>query len=715
MNLWRRWGLIGSTVACLATSFARADAGQDAESLFRDLMIVRAIDAKLHDHMPAMYDFYGTGGYFVMPSARLPCEGVFMGGFSYVPPYRVYNVGVAITDHFEAALNYRVFGGIEDPILSCSGFGDFSDKGANLKWALFTPEDSDYCLPGVALGWDDFLGTRNFEARYAVATYVFPAYNVEVTGGLGEERLHGLFGGVLWMPFRQTPFSYLKHLALTAEVDATSYNTDPHPCGRQQHSLINYGFKWRLWQHVDLSLARIRGEEIAASAQVHYNFGDTKGFLPKVDDPLPYRSPANTQPIGLVRSAQGAVNEILYAFCDQGFILLDAWTGLHPCLGKILRFKVYNTKYASECEQRKRLSCLVANLTPIDVDEVIVVIESEGFPAQEYRFPRQHLERWRTCCIGDFELAVLAPLGEVSWPNPCLERRLFHQSRRLYNLYVRPDFSSQFGSARGKFKYALGVVFGSEGFLYDDIYYSAEVGLRLVTDMENVGDMDRLNPSQIINVHSDNVRYNQSGPLRLNEFYLQKNWNMGGGVFSRVTGGYFARNYGGLATELLYYPVDAPWAIGFEAAWLNKRQYSGLGFTNKIRKLDGFQATYQDFFGWHAFLDVYYDSREAQVDLQATFGRFLAGDTGARIEVGRYFSSGIRIFAWYSRTNAHDYINGERYFDKGIGFSAPLDLFYTYCTRKRWEYSMSAWLRDISYRVDTGQSLYTLINELRQP
>lgn len=714
MKFWRTVRLF---FAISAFSVLGADCGNDAENLFRDLMCVRAIDAKLNDRLPTLYDFYGNGGYFVMPSARVPCEGVFMAGFSWVPPYHVYNAGVGITDHFEVSLNYRVFGGVEDPVLSCTGFGDFSDKGANVKWALFTPEDSDYCLPGVAVGWEDFLGTRSFEARYIVGTYVFPAYNFEISGGLGEERIHGLFGGCLWMPFRQQPYPYLKHLSVSAEYDATAYENpkrEPHPDGRVQTTPINYGIKWRLWDYVDLSVARIRGQATAAAAQVHYNFGETKGFVPKINDPLPYRAPVNTQPIGLVRSYEGAVTEFLYAFCDQGFILLDAWKGRHCRYGNLLRLKVYNTKYASECEQRRRVTCIVASLTPCDVDEVIVVIESEGFAVQEYRFPRQHLERWRNNCIGDFELAVLSPLCEVSCPDPCRERRLFHQSRKLYALYARPDLASQYGSARGKFKYALGAAVGSEGFFYDDIYYSAEVGIRFISDMQNVGDIDRLNPSQIINVHSDNVRYNQGYWLRLNELYLQRNWNMGCGVYSRLTGGYFSRNYGGVAGELLYYPITQPWAVGLEAAWLNKREYSGLGFTDKIRKLDGWQATYQDFFGWHAFLDVYYDSKEAQMDVQATFGRFLAGDVGARLEVGRYFSSGIRIFGWYTMTNGHDRINGETYYDKGIGFSAPLDLFYTYCTRKRWDWSMSAWLRDVGYRTDTGQSLYPLIHELRQ-
>jgi len=686
-------------------------------NLFRDLLTVREIDRCLNDRMPVSYSFYLNGGYFVMPSARMGPGGTFTIGYCDVPPYRSYNLGLQVHDHLEVTGNYRIFCGVDDPVLTPLGFGDFSDKGANLRVALLLPEDSDYKLPGMVIGLEDFVGTRSFAAKYIVLTQVFRQYNAEASIGIGHDRLRGLFGGVLWMPFRRSSNAFVKGISLVAEYDATDYENpakEKHPDGRVKKSPINYGLKYRLWNTLDFSVAKIRGDEIAWSGALTCNFGSMKSFIPKIGEALPYRAPVNTQPLGVLRSEDVMIQDFLYAMREQGFTLLEGWLSVNECNKKIVRLKVYNNKYAVECDQRDRLTHLVAYLTPSDIDEVIVVIESEGFSVQEYHFCVRHLERYRACKIGEYELAILSPLCEVSCPDPWTDRLLFRQRQPLWNVYARPDYNTIFGSARGKFKYTLGVAAGVDGFLWGDIYYSAEVSYQFFSDIDDVGDVDRLNPSQIVNVRTDLFRYLKENRLILEEMYLQKNCNLGQGWYGRLSGGYYEIAYGGVALELLYYPVWSQLALGMEVAWLKKREYSGLGFTNTVRKLEGFVPTYRSFNPWQAFLDLYYDWNWAQLDVKTSFGRFLAGDKGARLEVGKYFCSGLRLYFWYARTDAGDVLNGKRYDEKGAGFSMPLDMFYTSHSRRRWGYGMSAWLRDVAVRIRTGRGLYRLIHELRQ-
>ncbi|MBX9804671.1 MAG: YjbH domain-containing protein, partial [Alphaproteobacteria bacterium] len=85
-----------------------------------------------------------------------------------------------------------------------------------------------------------------------------------------------------------------------------------------------------------------------------------------------------------------------------------------------------------------------------------------------------------------------------------------------------------------------------------------------------------------------------------------------------------------------------------------------------------------------------------------------------RTEISRYFPSGLRLGFWYTYTNGHDIINNQTYYDKGIFFSVPLDIFYTRSTRTRWGYGMSAWLRDVGASAYSGTELYELINQERQ-
>ena len=82
--------------------------------------------------------------------------------------------------------------------------------------------------------------------------------------------------------------------------------------------------------------------------------------------------------------------------------------------------------------------------------------------------------------------------------------------------------------------------------------------------------------------------------------------------------------------------------------------------------------------------------------------------------MSRYFQSGMRVGFWYTLTNGNDRINDQTYYDKGIFFSVPLDIFYSRSSRSRWGYGMSAWLRDVGVKAANGSELYNLIYLQRQ-
>jgi len=694
------------------------DALSDQENLMKDLLIVDYWNERINDRLPVTYNNLLQGGYFAMPSARMGREGEIGFGYSHIPPYRNYNLRVQMFDCFELTGNYRIHRGVKDPILSPFGFGDRSDKGANFKFSLLSPEDSQYELPGVAIGFEDFVGTRDFYAKYLVLTKVFLEKNLEVSLGVGDGRIHGFFGGFNWMPFRRSSWTWLQQLSISAEYDATPYRNkdfEPHPGGRVKRSPINFGLKYRLWDSFDFSLSYIRGDAVACSVSTYYNFGYTKGFLPKIEDSLPYKSPLNLEPLGYRRPEETLVPELLFAFQDQGLALLDIHLYYNEWSEKGLRLNVLNETYRLESEVRCRLNHLLSSIIPADVEEVIVVINSEGFPIQEYHYRMQFVRLYGAMEIGPHELNVLTPMTEVTYPNPYTSSHILECKRCLCNFEIVPRTHTLFGSASGKFKYSLGLNFYFNGFLWDDIYYSVLIGYNAITNIGNTPGFDRLNPSQLINVRSDIVRYYNQKGFALDEAYLQKNWNLGKGWYARVAAGYFEEEYGGVASEVLCYPVDSAWAIGVSGAVLKKRTYKGLGFTDRIRQMRDFKVTHRhNFIGSQFFLNIYYDLEIANMDFRVSVGKFLANDWGVRNEISRYFPSGLRLSLWYTVTNGHDRINGDTYYDKGVGFTMPFDIFYTYSERTYWNYNMSAWLRDVGVQAMNGMDLYYLINDQRQ-
>lgn len=711
------FALLLFVLTCALPATGSADLYEREGDLMEDLLIVDYWNRRLNEKMPIFYNNLLQGGYISMPSARMSPEGELSIGGSWVPPYHNWNGRCQLIDRLEVTANYRVFRGVDDPVLSHLGFGDFSDKGANLKFALFHPEDSGYKIPGVAIGLDDFLGTRAFKARYIVATQVLLDRDLEISLGYGEWRIRGFFGGIQWMPFRRSCNPWLENLALVAEYDAIPYKSkkrEPHPDGRVKKCDFNFGVKYRLAKYFDFSASYIRGDAFAFSASASYNLGETKGFVPKINDPLPYISPRNTESIGPLRPESVMMQDLNYAFLDQGIEILKATLSYDCDKRKLLRLNIYNYTYRTEFDLRNRINHLLAALIPNDIDNVIVVIESEGFPIQEYLYHMEFVRLYADKQMGTHELAIISPIREVTRDNPYTSSTLFKRNRDSWDFSVLPDFNSFFGSSTGKFKYSVGLIAGSDAFICDNYYYSAYVGYLLFSDIDSIGDCDRLNPSQLINVRTDLINYLKQPGLTVQELYLQRVWNIRNGWYARLSGGWFENQYGGIGTEFLYYPTNGNWAAGFEGAVLKKRQTNGLGFTNKIRKLHGFIPTYQNFTGSQWFFNYYYDWKEICLEFKLKFGQFLARDFGARYEVSRYFKSGLRITFWYTRTNGHDIINGETYFDKGIMISMPLDVFYTQSSRQRWQYGMSAWLRDVGFSAFTGYDLYNMINEQRQ-
>ena len=651
-----------------------------------------------------------------MPSARMNAVGTVAVGFAYAPPYRNYAATIQTLERLEFGINYTTYMGIPDPVMGFMGFGDYTDRGANIKMALLQKSDGFSHFPEIAVGLEDFYGTKRFHAFYVVGTKEFLDWNLEATLGWGKGRIKGFFGGLGWTPFRNYKIPGLNRLTLLGEWDATDYKNHhfEHPKGRKVKSRVNIGLTTSIFNLLQLSVSTIRGKKIAASASLNYNLGETKGLFPKVDDPPYYRFPIDVEPMGYLRSEKELSHEMAFAFAKQGLNLYRLYITTDENKGRSLWIKMINNRYREEHDVKHRIESVLSSMAPLNVDSISVVVEANGIPAHEYRFRTIDLIRFREGKIGDYELAMLTPKREPTRPPNSFEGTLlYHRSKAIWAFNLRPRLLTFFGSATGKFKYSAGVVAGPEGYLFDQFYYKIQGAYNAYSSLSDVGDMDMLNPSQILNVRSDSIKYFQTNTIALEEAYIQRGYYLSKGWYGRFALGYFESAYAGVAAEFLYYPVGSNWGIGIDAAGLLKRKYHGVGFTTKVRKFDGFDPKFVQFIGYQYFLDFYYDIEPLQIDLKVSLGKFLARDVGARFEVGRYFSSGFRFSVWYSLTNAYDIVNGSRYRDKGVSFLIPFDFFLKKSSRTYIPYALSVWLRDTGARAATGKRLYKTLQDER--
>ncbi|NGX39168.1 MAG: hypothetical protein KR126chlam1_00490 [Chlamydiae bacterium] len=689
----------------------------DGCGLFRDLSLVEEIDRELCDRLPFFYNNAFVGGYFNMPSARLPCSGDLAFGAVAVPPYYVFGVNFAPVSRIELSGNYRIFRGVEESNFGREGFGDDADRIGNVKFGILMPEDDLSHFPLLAFGLDDFIGTKRFSSRYVVATKTFLDWNLECSLGWGWGRIKGPFGGASWTPFRQTCFPFVKDLSFIVEYDANDYkkHQGEHFKGRSVSSRVNGGLAYKLGDVLQLSVSSVRGEKVGGGASIRFPLGSTEGLFAKIDDPLPYCSPIDLEPMGIERPEVEFAADLACSFADQGLDLYDAYLLYEECEGKTLYLQVVNNRYRRETEVRSRLEDLLSSLTPCNIDRVHVVMEADGVISHSYSFRTCDLYRYRECCIGPWEMESLSPMREACClPSEYEAALLFQRSRQIWTFTFRPRLVNFFGATSGKYKYSIGVLAALDGFLPGGLLYSARGSYSIYSSMHGLQSRDRLNPSRILHVRSDMVRYFQGGRVRLEEGFLQRSFNLGRGWFFRASGGYFEPAYAGGASEFLLYPVESNWALGVEGAVLWKRRYQGLGFFSRVPKFnsDG-DEVFKKYTGVQYFINLYYDFKPLDLLFEIKAGQFLAKDKGARFMVTRTFSSGARFSLWLTTTNGKDRVNGRRYFDKGFAFTVPFDIFLRKSSRTFLSYAMSAWLRDVGAIGATGIPLYPTLYEER--
>jgi hypothetical protein len=111
--------------------------------------------------------------------------------------------------------------------------------------------------------------------------------------------------------------------------------------------------------------------------------------------------------------------------------------------------------------------------------------------------------------------------------------------------------------------------------------------------------------------------------------------------------------------------------------------------------------------------NLYYQLPSLNMTLLTQFGRFMASDIGWRFVASREYDTGVRIGGWYSLTDTRD-LEGfnENYNDKGVFLSVPADMFSTRQTRRRYNYALSPWTRDVAQTVYHWQTLFGLASDL---
>jgi hypothetical protein len=712
----------------------------------------------------------GQSGYINMPSAVVEADGTFSVGYSYDSPYGQLWVTSNILPFLQMTGRYVSINGIPGfsnvPGEYGSGYGRFKDKVADGKLRLWSETD---WLPSVAVGMTDLFGTELFKGQYVVATKTFGASkNIETSLGYARKRPDGIFAGARWTP------TALPRWSMVAEYDAINYKNDFSAsltqAGKRSKG-ASLGLEYR-WGWLALQAARSR-DQFSINAFVSIPFGERE-FIPKVyepayfvDDknppPLPSREEwhrdaghgadlvnalvkqdyknirveqeGNTFSLSLTNSrisnmgrAVGRAARTAVAFVPKGVSTLRiTYTKLEQPIATYEFFDLpkLNDYLAGKIDRQAFLDVMLLRypgksdvirdeqqgwlqefldqpvpLKPAAVPAVVPAVATVAAPAmtaggsdQAADIPVPAVVKAANAVKNDGKLAVGVGIdGDVV--------QIKSLDREANRFKIAPKVGFFFNDPSGAFRYSISAVANYDRRLGDGLYLNSAASLQL---LETVSGVKQASNSNLPHVRSDVAEYLRGGRFSLSRILLNKYDNPAERVYTRLSAGLYEDMFRGVGGQVLYLPKDSRWGADLAIDALQQRGYKGL--------FDG-----RDYKTVTAIGSLHYRLPH-DITVTARAGRFLAKDTGVRMEFKRRFQSGIEVGAWYTHTNGNDITNpgtpSKPYQDRGIFLSVPLNSMLPMDTQSTAGFAISPWTRDVGQMVGSPGDLYDMIERSR--
>jgi len=659
---------------------------------------------------PARAEASSTGqtGLINMPSARIEDDGTLRLGVSKTDPYSALWGSVTLLPWFELSGRYTRIDGVpgfpEHP-----EYGEYKDKAFDAKLRLL--RESRY-LPDLAIGAQDFMGTNIFKAGYVALSK--RVWDLDFTAGVGRDRIDGVFGGVRYNP------AWNRNFGIVVEYDANDYKNDFSAAlsgadqrrGRTTYAL-EYKFGW-----IGTQLSYQHGT-VGANIYVSIPLME-KEYIPKIEEPKPYTQVSAQPDVPEITSESKLLLELVKALERQGF--KNVRIGFD---GKDLELSLTHSRISLVGRTVGRAARTALSLAPPYTQQIIITYTLDDLPALTYRF--QDLARLRGYLQDDVSQQELEESAQITYTSPEYAKRfrdkdvlvveretepgeplqtLYGEEGHIVSFKQEDRFLSNFqfiplnlrfffNDPTGAARYDIFSTLNYKKHFGDGFFLNASGRLTL---FEDVSDVTTPSNSTLPHVRTDVATYFQERNLvTLNSLLLNKYVQLGRGVYSRWSGGYYEEMFGGAGGQILYLPGAGNWATDLTVDWLRQRDpYADLSFT--------------DYSVVTALAALHYRIPSLGITTTARAGRFLAKDDGVRIELKRRFRSGIEVGAWYTLTNGNDITPpgspGNPYYDKGVFLFVPLNVMLTKDTQATSALSLAPWTRDVGQMVLSPGDLY---------
>jgi hypothetical protein len=627
------------------------------------------------EEVPATGSNYGGVGLLEMRNARFRPDGTLEAGASIRTQRRFWFLSFQALPWMEATFR------LGERLNGTTGSGITTDRAFDVKIRLW--EESDY-LPAIAVGLQDFIGTGIYSGEYVVATKRFGP--LDATLGLGWGRLStqqdmdnpfaslsdslsnrprqvdqggsinsfnffrgeyaALFGGLEYsLPPLPTPFGPLEGLRAKIEFSADGLRDERggYPARTtnlrgQAESRVNAGLQWSNgW--LDAGVQFVHGTDFLFRISARLD----PERPPEPDRPPP---PAmGARPASAPPAPEAAAMAALRA------------AGFRPVAVRIegtqARIAVAGGRQRTLAQAAGRVLRAVQPHLPQAVESVTLSWRQGGVEIARLSLSRATMEaaaRGQASAEELFWTARLEPAGADAFG--------LMDGGMGVTWGIEPRVQALLGDPKRALRWQVSAVAGARWEIGHGVSLAGSVAQALAGNLDGAPPSDSLLP----HVRSDAGRYAREGPTSIPALYGERIWGLGADVFARVTGGWLEPMFAGISGEVLWRPHDQAWGVGLDIAHVAQRDYDGglgvLGYDVTT----GHVSVYADL-PWYGMYTV------------ARAGRYLAGDWGGTLELGRRFSSGIEVGGFATFTDVPFRTFGEGSFDRGIYVRIPLDLF----------------------------------------
>ena len=717
----------------------------------------------------------GQSGYINMPSAVVEPDGTFSVGYSYDSPYGQTWVTSSILPFLQVTGRYVSITGIPafpgaDPEYG-KGYGRYKDKVVDGKLRLWS---EGAWMPSVAVGATDLFGTELFKGQYIVATKTFGATkNIEASLGYARHRPDGVFAGARWTP------AELPRWSMVAEYDATNYSRDfaasaTAAAARRKGGSVGIEYRWG-W----LALQAARGrDQFSVNAFVSIPFGERE-FIPKIFEPAYFIDDKNPPPRPSKEEWHGNAGygaDLVNALVKQDYKNIRVQQEGNTLALTLTNSRISNLGRAVGRAARTAVAFTPAGVTTIRItytklDQPIATYEFFDLPklndyfsgkidrqafldAVLLRYPeksdviRDSQQTWlnefldqpaRVKPVVAVPMMAAAPVAPdsaissaaglpspaepvVAIPVPAVVKaanavktdgklavgvgvdgdviQVKSMDREANRFKIAPKVGFFFNDPSGAFRYSVSAVANYDQRLGDGLYLNGAASLQL---LETVSGVKQASNSSLPHVRSDVAEYLRGDRLTLSRILLNKYDNPAERVYTRLSAGLYEDMFRGVGGQALYLPTDKRWAADLAVDALQQRGYDGILSTRDYKTVT-------------AIGSLHYRLPH-DITVTARAGRFLAKDTGVRLEFKRRFQSGIEVGAWYTHTNGNDITTpgtpSKPYQDRGVFLSLPLNIMLPMDTQANAGFAISPWTRDVGQMVASPGDLYDMIERPR--